>query len=185
MLQNTKDQAGYLFSVNPINSFSLKKGASKNISYSIYNDFVNVPLISNEIKYKASTPSVCKVSASGKVTGLKAGKTKIMITPKQAPSFTKTITVTVTDTSLGKVSWDKCKRFSKAVQLRWKKVKGADFYQVYCQNGKKWVRVTTIKKTSYKYKKAPKNGSYKVRAVKISGKKKIYGAFSNVKKIQT
>lgn len=180
----TKDQLGYLFSVNPINSFSLKKGSSKNISYSIYNDFVNVPLISSEMKYKVSSPSVCKVSASGKVTGLKAGKTKITITPKQASSFGKTITVTVTDTSLGKVSWGKCKRSSKTVQLRWKKVKGAASYQVYRRKGKKWVRVATTKKTGYKYKKAPKNGSYKVRAVKTSGKKKIYGAFSKVKKIK-
>ena len=59
-----------------------------------------------------------------------------------------------------------------------------EFHQVYRFKGKKWVRVTTTKKTSYKYKKAPKNGSYKVRAVKTSGKKKIYGAFSKVKKIK-
>lgn len=183
-IEVTKAQIGYLFSVNPINSFSLKNGTSKNISYSIYNHFVNVPLISSEMKYKVSSPSICKVSASGKITGLKAGKTSVTITPKQAPSFAKTITITVTDTSLGKVTWGKCKRSSKTVQLQWKKVSGATSYQVYRFKGKKWVRVTTTKKTSYKYKKAPKNGSYKVRAVKTSGKKKIYGAFSKVKKIK-
>lgn len=183
-IEVTKDQVGYLFAVNPMNSFSLKKGASKNISYSIYNDFVNVPLISSEMKYKVSSPSVCKVSSSGKVTGLKAGKTSITIAPKQAPSFAKTITVTITDTSLGKVTWGKCKRSSKTVQLQWKKVSGATSYQLYRLKGKKWVMVTTTKKTSYKYKNAPKNGSYKVRAVKTSGKKKIYGAFSKVKKIK-
>ena len=117
-------------------------------------------------EYKVSSPSICKVSASGKITGLKAGKTSVTITPKQAPSFAKTITITVTDTSLGKVTWGKCKRSSKTVQLQWKKVSGATSYQVYRFKGKKWVRVTTTKKTSYKYKKAPKNGSYKVRAVK-------------------
>ena len=183
-IEVTKAQIGYLFSVNPINSFSLKNGTSKNISYSIYNHFVNVPLISSEMKYKVSSPSICKVSASGKITGLKAGKTSVTITPQQAPSFAKTITITVTDTSLGKVTWGKCKRSSKTVQLQWKKVSGATSYQVYRFKGKKWVRVITTKKTSYKYKKAPKNGSYKVRAVKTSGKKKIYGAFSKVKKIK-
>lgn len=49
---------------------------------------------------------------------------------------------------------------------------------------KKWVKVTTTGKTSYKYKNAPKNGSYKVRALKKSGNKKIYGSFSAVKKIR-
>lgn len=79
-IEVTKAQIGYLFSVNPINSFSLKNGTSKNISYSIYNHFVNVPLISSEMKYKVSSPSICKVSASGKITGLKAGKTSVTIT---------------------------------------------------------------------------------------------------------
>ncbi len=183
-IEVTKEQVGYLFLINPMNSFRLKKGASKNLSYSVYNQFANVPLISNQMKYMSSSPSVCKVSATGKVTALKDGKAKITITPKRAPSFAKMITVTVTGTSLGKVRWGKCKRSSKTVQLRWKKVTGATSYQVYRRKGKKWVRITTTKKTSYKYKKAPKNTSYKVRAVKKSGKKKIYGAFSKVKKIK-
>ena len=180
----TKEQADNLFYINPLYSFSMKKGTSRNISYSIYNGFVDVPLVADGMKYTVSVPSVCKVSSSGKVTGLKAGKTKIKVAPKAAPSFAKTITVTVKGSSLAKVSWGKCSRSSKTVLLQWKKVKGATAYEVCRYKNKKWVKVTTTGKTSYKYKNAPKNGSYKVRALKKSGSKKIYGSFSAVKKIR-
>ena len=180
----TKEQAGNLFYINPLYSFSVKKGASRNISYSISNGFVDVPLVASGMKYTVYTPSVCKVSSSGKVTGLKAGKTKIKVAPKAAPSLAKTFTVTVKGSSLAKVSWGKCRRSSKTVLLQWKKVKGATAYEIYRYKNKKWVKVTTTGKTSYKYKNAPKNGSYKVRALKKSGSKKTYGSFSAVKKIR-
>ena len=180
----TKEQAGNLFYINPLYSFNVKKGASRNISYSISNGFVDVPLVASGMKYTVYTPSVCKVSSSGKVTGLKAGKTKIKVAPKAAPSLAKTFTVTVKGSSLAKVSWGKCRRSSKTVLLQWKKVKGATAYEIYRYKNKKWVKVTTTGKTSYKYKNAPKNGSYKVRALKKSGSKKTYGSFSAVKKIR-
>ena len=180
----TKEQDGNLFYINPLYSFSMKKGTSRSISYSIFNSFVNVPLVAGGMKYTVYTPSVCKVSASGKVTGLKAGKTKIKVAPQAAPSLAKTFTVTVKGSSLAKVSWGKCRRSSKTVLLQWKKVKGATAYEIYRYKNKKWVKVTTTGKTSYKYKNAPKNGSYKVRALKKSGNKKIYGPFSAVKKIR-
>lgn len=180
----TKEQDGNLFYINPLYSFSMKKGTSRSISYSIYNGFVNVSLVAGGMKYTVYTPSVCKVSASGKVTGLKAGKTKIKVAPQAAPSLAKTFTVTVKGSSLAKVSWGKCRRSSKTVLLQWKKVKGATAYEIYRYKNKKWVKVTTTGKTSYKYKNAPKNGSYKVRALKKSGNKKIYGSFSAVKKIR-
>lgn len=180
----TKEQVGNLFYINPLYSFSMKKGASRNISYSVSNGFVDVPLVAGGMKYTVSASSVCKVSASGKVTGLKAGKTKIKVTPKAAPSFAKTITVTVKGSSLAKVSWGKCRRSSKTVLLQWKKVNGATAYEIYRYKNKKWVKAATTGKTSYKYKNAPKNGSYKVRALKKSGNKKIYGSFSAVKKIR-
>lgn len=180
----TKEQDGNLFYINPLYSFSMKKGTSRSISYSIYNGFVNVPLVAGGMKYTVYTPSVCKVSASGKVTGLKAGKTKIKVAPQAAPSLAKTFTVTVKGSSLAKVSWGKCRRSSKTVLLQWKKVKGATAYEIYRYKNKKWVKVTTTGKTSYKYKNPPKNGSYKVRALKKSGNKKIYGSFSAVKKIR-
>ena len=113
-----------------------------------------------------------------------AGKTKIKVAPQAAPSLAKTFTVTVKGSSLAKVSWGKCRRSSKTVLLQWKKVKGATAYEIYRYKNKKWVKVTTTGKTSYKYKNAPKNGSYKVRALKKSGNKKIYGSFSAVKKIR-
>ena len=85
--------------------------------------------------------------------------------------------------SLGKVKWGKCKKSSKTVTLRWKKVKGTTSYEIYRYKGKKWRKLSTTSKLSYKYKKASKKCSYKVRAVKKSGKKKTYGKFSSSKKL--
>ena len=93
-----KEEDGDLFSAKQISSFSLKKGESKNISYYVNNQFVNESLLASGMKYTVSSPSVCSISTSGKVTGKKAGKTKITITPKEAPSFAQTITVTVKET---------------------------------------------------------------------------------------
>ena len=104
----TKEQDGNLFYINPLYSFSMKKGTSRSISLQyILTAFVNVPLVAGGMKYTVYTPSVCKVSASGKVTGLKAGKTKIKVAPQAAPSLAKTFTVTVKVFSLQKVSWGK------------------------------------------------------------------------------
>lgn len=84
-----------LFRVKSIPSIKLKKGASAQISYKVNNSFLYVPLNASEMKYKVAKPSICKVSASGKVKGLKVGKTKITVIPKNAPSFAKSLTVTV------------------------------------------------------------------------------------------
>ena len=117
-------------------------------------------------------------------TSSKSAMTSWMNSQGHKENILKTFTVTVKGSSLAKVSWGKCRRSSKTVLLQWKKVKGATAYEIYRYKNKKWVKVTTTGKTSYKYKNAPKNGSYKVRALKKSGNKKIYGSFSAVKKIR-
>ena len=81
----------------------------------------------------------------------------------------------------------------KAVTVKWKKVKGATGYQVkYARNkkftkGKKVKTIKDAKKASLTIKKLKKNKTYfvKVRAYTI-GKdgKKVYGDWSNVKKIK-
>lgn len=73
-----------------------------------------------------------------------------------------------------------------SITLSWKKVTGATGYEVYKQEGKKWKKIGTIKKsktTTYTVKKLKKNTSYKfkVRAVKS----KTAGDFSKVLTVKT
>ena len=70
----------------------------------------------------------------------------------------------------------------KRLKVKWKKVKKADGYQVYEYKAskKKYVKVADVgaKVTSWKSKNTKKEHTYKVRAYKKTGKKKIYSKFS-------
>lgn len=178
-----KEEDRQLFFIENMPSKTLKVGTSTNITCLVYNSFVDVPLTSGGLKYVVSTPSVCKVSSTGKITGLKAGKTKVKVIPKKAPSFAKSFTVTVKST-VGTVSWKSAKRTGGKVQLKWKSVKGATSYQIYRTKGSKWVKLATTSGVSFTHKKAPKNTSYKVRALKKTKSKTEYGSFSKVKKVK-
>lgn len=178
-----KEEDRQMFFIENMPSKTLKVGTSTNISCMVYNSFVDVPLPSSGLKYVVSSPSVCKVSSTGKITGLKAGKTKVKVVPKKAPSFAKSFTVTV-KASVGTVSWKSARRAAGKVQLKWKRVKGATSYQVYRKKGTKWVKLATTSGVSFTHKKAPKNASYKVRAVKKTKSKTAYGSFSKVKTVK-
>ncbi len=68
--------------------------------------------------------------------------------------------------SLGKPSVSSISTTSKAITIKWGKVSGAEGYRVYRKNGSKWVRVATVKGTSYTDKnvKSGKEYLYTVRA---------------------
>lgn len=77
----------------------------------------------------------------------------------------------------------------KAV-VSWKKVSKASGYEVYRANKKKgkFKKIATIKKGSivkYTNKKLKKKKSYffKIRAYRVSGKKKVYGKYSSTVKV--
>lgn len=79
------------------------------------------------------------------------------------------------------------KKTKTTLTLSWKKISGADGYEVYRYNAKKktYQKVATIKKDStvtYKDKKRKSGQSYyySVRAYKKSGKQMLYGDFSKV-----
>ncbi len=93
-----------------------------------------------------------------------------------------------TATSPAKASIKKVeKKSARKIKITWKKVSGADGYQIYMKAGKgKYKCVKTIKKgktTSYTYTKAKKGTKYtfKIRAYKKAGNNKAYGAFSKTK----
>ena len=68
------------------------------------------------------------------------------------------------------------------VTLSWKKASGVSGYEVQRAAGKSWKTVGTTKKTKFKIKKLKTGTAYKfrVRAYKLSGKKKVYGSAATV-----
>ena len=89
-------------------------------------------------------------------------------------------------TSPQKVTAVKAKRVKSKVKLTWKKVKGADGYEIYRATSKKgkYQKIKTLKKgtiVSYTDGKAKKGKAYyyKVRAVKNAGKTSVKGTASN------
>ena len=96
-----------------------------------------------------------------------------------------------TATSPAKVKISSLSRKSSTkATLKWKKVTGASGYEVYMKTGSgKYKLVKTIKKgktvsfTKSKLKKGKKY-TFKVRAYKTAGGKKVYGAYSKTKSIK-
>ena len=76
---------------------------------------------------------------------------------------------------------------SKKISLKWKKISGAKGYQIQYATNKKFKskKTKTTTKLRYTIKKLKKKKTYyvRVRAYK-SSKKKVYGKWSNVKKIK-
>lgn len=76
----------------------------------------------------------------------------------------------------------------KKINLKFKKVKGAKGYQIrWCDNKKfQGYEQKTTSKTKVTLKGLSKKSTYriKVRAYKLSGKKKMYGLWSKVKKVK-
>lgn len=110
--------------------------------------------------------------------------------PTKAPETTTTANNNKTTVAKPKkVQITKAKNIAKRkISLKFKKVKGAKGYQVrWCDNKKfqgYWQKNTS--KTSVVISRLRKKTKYsvKIRAYKVSGKKKIYGSWSGVKTIE-
>lgn len=92
------------------------------------------------------------------------------------------VTASAASATPGKVTGLKAKSGVTAISLSWKKVSGADGYNVcyYDTAKKKYVSVTHVTKTEATVKKLTSATAYRfaVRAYKKSGSKKLYGPFS-------
>lgn len=68
------------------------------------------------------------------------------------------------------------------INLKWKKVKGADGYQVKVYTDGKWKSLGSTKKTSFEADdlRSAKAYKFKVRAYEYKGSKKLYGKYSSV-----
>ncbi len=80
---------------------------------------------------------------------------------------------------------------STSIKIKWKKVSGADGYVIYQKTGsgsyKKIKTITSGKTTSYTKKKlsANKKYTYKIKAYKKIGSKRIYSGYSVSKSVKT
>lgn len=144
------------------------------------------------ISYSSSNPQVASVdAATGKVTAKAAGMTTIT-----AACAGKTDSYRVL-VKPGKVKMNSVKSPKKRrVTLRWKRVKGADGYEIQVAASKKKVgkakpirisKASTVKKTLTKFSNGSKLKSKKMiyvrmRAFTKAGSEKIYGNYSGVKR---
>lgn len=170
-----------------ITAKSLTKAYSKNKKFSLN------AKAQGKLSYVSSNKKVATIDGSGKVTIKGTGKTTITIKAAETDTYsaaTKKITLTIKPKKAAGVALT-AKR--KAITVSWNKDSQASGYQVLCATnskftkGKKTVTVKnakTTKKTVSKLK-AGKTYYVKVRAYKTVSGKKVYGAYSAVKKIKT
>jgi hypothetical protein len=81
---------------------------------------------------------------------------------------------------------DTLKSDTQSWKVTWAKTKGASGYEVYKLTGKTWKKVSDTRSTSFTDKGLKKNTTYqyKIRAYQTVKGKKVYSAFSSVKKIK-
>lgn len=141
---------------------------------------------SEEPTTKPSTPEVHKhteiiipaVEATYTKTGLTEGKKcsscdEILVSQKTvARKKLKKVS------SLKKTAVTLAKGTKSTVTISWKKVTGAQKYEVYRYVKKKWKKIKTTSKTSYKVTKLKSNTSYKFKVRAVAGTNK--GSFSSV-----
>lgn len=170
-----------------ITAKSLTKAYSKNKKFSLN------AKAEGKLSYDSSNKKVATIDGNGKVTIKGTGKTTITIKAAETDTYsaaTKKITLTIKPKKAGGVAVT-AKR--KAIAVSWSKDAQASGYQIFSATnskftkGKKTVTVKsnkTTKKTVSKLK-AKKTYYVKVRAYKTVSGKKVYGAYSAVKKIKT
>lgn len=142
---------------------------------------------------ESSKPSVCEVNGE-KLIGKKPGTANITMYYDGYKEAAKSIKVKVSaDTSKTKVPKVSIKSLTnqkgKKVKITLKKVSNAKGYQIVYADNKKFKKASTITtgKTSYTIKKLKKKKTYYIKArayKKDTSGKKVFGAYSNVKKIK-
>ncbi len=122
-------------------------------------------------------------------TGGNSPASVVTVSPTQAPVVTiAPVSSNKKVKKPAKVTWKKNKKKAgKKIKLSWKKVKASKGYQVrYAKKASfKKAKTKTTNKTFITMKKQKSKYTFvQVRAYRLDGKKKVYGAWSKVKKIQ-
>lgn len=130
------------------------------------------------VTWKSKDKKIATVDATGKVTAVGNGSTRITVTTKDGKKTAEcTVKVQIVKKP-AKVTGTKVNKTTKTtLTLSWNKVKGADSYKVYVyKSNKKWKDFETTKKTSITLKGLSAGTKYtvKVAAVNKGGR----GAYS-------
>lgn len=144
------------------------------------------------IEFSSSNTKAAVVDAKGFVTAKGAGTATITVTVLQPNGTRKLeevlVSVSVEKNTVKKVTGLKVKNQKNGkVKLTWKKLSGVSGYQIYRSpkksKGFKKIAEAGASKKAYIDKKAGKKTVYyKIRAYKISGGQKIYGAYTKAVK---
>ena len=130
----------------------------------------------------SSKPDVEPSAAPGAGPTFTPGNLPPIITPGIQPSASPDAG------SIGKVSAVKLKQKKQSVTVSWKKVPGAAGYQICYSTSKKWKnkkqKLSRKNKLIVKKLKKKKTYYFRVRAYRMNGAKKVYGAWSKVRKIK-
>lgn len=183
----------YNIEVKPMTKISAKAKSSSTVKlswpavdgaegYSIYNASNN-----KRIANTKSTSYTHKKLTGGKTYKYKVRPYKVSDGGTYYGDFSNTVKA-VTNPKAPKI---KLKAGKGQVKVSWKKISGANGYEVYrsTKKSKGYKKVATIKKAStvkYTNKKLKKNKKYyfKVRAYKIVNKKKLYSSYSSPKQVK-
>ena len=142
-----------------------------------------------------SSPSPTEPSVTPEVPGKTDGPDNPSVTPS-APRLGSSATPVPGIASdpgkgkaaVGKVSALKLKQKKRTVTASWKKLTGAKGYQICYGTSKKWKnkkqKLVSKNKAVIKDLKKKKTYYFRVRAYRLEGPKKVYGAWSSVKKIR-
>ncbi len=130
----------------------------------------------------SSKPDVEPSAAPGAGPTFTPGNLPPIITPGIQPSASPNVV------STGKVSAVKLKQKKQGVTVSWKKVSGAAGYQICYSTSKKWKnkkqKLSRKNKLIVKKLKKKKTYYFRVRAYRMNGAKKVYGAWSKARKIK-
>lgn len=141
-----------------------------------------------KLTYKSSRTKVARVSAKGTVSIKNPGKTAITITAAETSQYRKSSKKIWLNVKLKRPVLKVRSIGKRKIRLTWSRVPGADRYQVYMYDRKKKKYVRTItKKAKHRFAihgnvKKGKLYKYKVRAYRKVNGKRVYSAYSVVKK---
>ena len=143
-----------------------------------------------KLTYKSSNGKIAAVNSAGKVTMKNPGKVTITITAAGTNQYNGTSRKITINTKLKKPVLKVKAYKGRKIRITWSKVSGSSRYQLYVYDSKKkkYIRRLTkkasVKSVMHKGLKSGKVYMYKVRAYRMVSGKKVYSAYSSVKKVR-
>ncbi len=157
-------------------------------------DSTEKPLVTPAVSERPSTPESTQKPLETTAPGTPSQPDHSFVAPsKPQPDSSANpvpgITFDPGKAAVGKVSALKLRQKKQTVTASWKKLTGAKGYQICYSTSKKWKnkkqKLINKNKAVIKNLKKKKTYYFRVRAYCLEGTKKVYGAWSSVKKIKT